>query len=127
MVVEFLKKINTQYEEDANRYRDELGTLETELIENEKFIKLLESETEKVFRDFTPREIDNKDRRKIKELHAKQDELTRSLPRRKIRRRKSVRQFKRFASWKWLLKIPGGMRKMYIMQAARMKNPLRKN
>lgn len=75
MVVEFLKKINTQYEEDANRYRDELGTLETELIENEKFIKLLESETEKVFRDFTPREIDNKDRRKIKELHAKQDEL----------------------------------------------------
>ncbi len=75
MVAEFLKKMDTHYEKEVNSYRDELSHIETELVENEKFIHLLESETEKVFRDFTPREIENKDRKKIKELQAKQDEL----------------------------------------------------
>lgn len=76
MVAEFLKKMSAHYEGEINQYRDELSHLETELIENEKFMKLLESETEKVFRDFTPREIDSRDRQKIKELQAKQDGLT---------------------------------------------------
>ena len=75
MVAEFLKKMDAHYEKEVNSYRDELSHIETELVENEKFINLLESETEKVFRDFTPREIENKDRKKIKELQAKQDEL----------------------------------------------------
>ena len=75
MVAEFLKKMDSHYEEQVAQYRDRLSHFETQQIENDKFVELLESETQKVFRDFSPREMDSKNRRKIKELKETQRNL----------------------------------------------------
>lgn len=76
MVIEFLKKMKKYYDDQCAEYENSLKKLNTELIENEKFKSMLEAESQKVFRDFTPRELDNKNRSKIQELNNKLLELT---------------------------------------------------
>ena len=75
MVFDFLKKMDKDYKERIKKLRDRLVEVEREQIENDKFIELLESETQKVFRDFTPRKMDNKNLRKIEELKKKKADL----------------------------------------------------
>ena len=73
MVSDYLKRKRKKYEGRIKEIQGEVSRLETKLIENEKFISLLESETEKVFKDFSPRNVDNKNRRKINELKEERD------------------------------------------------------
>ena len=75
MVSDYLKEKRKTYEARIKSCQSEISQLETKLIENEKFISLLESETEKVFKDFSPRDIDNKNRRKINELQEERKDL----------------------------------------------------
>ena len=78
MVFEFLKKMDQDHESRIKTLTDRLVEVEREQVENDKFIALLESETQKVFRDFTPRKMDNKNLRKIDELKRKKEALDRS-------------------------------------------------
>ena len=79
MVNEFLKKMSANYETILSDNRNKLVELETHYMENEKFIKLLESETENVFKDFTPRKRENKNSRKITELTEVQSNLSQQI------------------------------------------------
>ena len=75
MVAEYLKKERKKFDAIAKKNRDEISQLETKLIENEKFTSLLEAETQKVFRDFTPRDVDNKNRKQINQLKQDREKL----------------------------------------------------
>lgn len=79
MVNEFLKRMGNDYSNILSVNRNRLVELETHYMENEKFIKLLESETENVFKDFTPRKRENKNSKKINELQEEQDSLNREI------------------------------------------------
>lgn len=75
MVSEYLKKEKKKFDSIVKKNREEISKLDTKLIENEKFTALLESETQKVFRDFSPREIDGKNQKKLKELKEEREKL----------------------------------------------------
>ena len=75
MILDYLRNEKQEVDELLKRDRDELSGLGTKLLENEKFCALLESETQKVFRDFTPRDVDNKNRKKIQELKEEREKL----------------------------------------------------
>lgn len=75
MVSELLKRMYDVYQEDLNTSKVQLEKLNGTILENDKFIELLESEQQKVFSDFSPREIDTKNNKKIQEVKVSQDKL----------------------------------------------------
>ena len=75
MVTEFLQKKQEQYINANTDRREEISRLNTELLETDKFLELLRSESDNFFRDFTPRDINNKNAKKIDELEEKRERL----------------------------------------------------
>lgn len=75
MVREFLKQLYNVYDEDYKSSVVQLEKLSGNILENDKFIELLESESQKVFSDFTPRKLESKNNRKIQEVKDSQNKL----------------------------------------------------
>ena len=76
VTMNLLKQMYEDYDSRIADCRNELLHIDTEYLENKKFLALLESEEKKVFRDFTPREIENQNMKKISEITERQKLLS---------------------------------------------------
>ena len=71
MIVDFLKSLQEAYTLSFDGKEQELRSINTEIAETNKFLALLQSESEGSFTQFTPRNVTNKNSKKIDELNGK--------------------------------------------------------
>ncbi len=70
MVVEFLKSYEEELKNEQASIEESLEAIRTRLVESEKFLELIKEETEEVFTEFTPRNINSKNQKRIDETEA---------------------------------------------------------
>ena len=70
MVVEFLKSYEEELKNEQASIEESLEAIRTRLVESEKFLELIKEETEEVFTEFTPRNINSKNQERIDETEA---------------------------------------------------------
>ena len=75
MVLDFLNSLKEAYSNSLDVTQNELDRILREIRETEKFIDMLEKETESSFTQFTPRNVSNKNTKKIEELNTQLSEL----------------------------------------------------
>ena len=75
MIGDFLKKYQQEIISEKIGLKEELDLLETKIKEEKKFIEVLDISNESYFSDFTPRDVNAKNRQKILEVQALVDEL----------------------------------------------------
>jgi len=79
MVVTYLENIREKYQEEMISINTELNNLKILLKENVEIIKFLESNIDRNYEAFTPRQIDGFNLRKISELKIEQEELKKKI------------------------------------------------
>lgn len=84
MVISYLEKLQQQYEQEKFDAEKELNNLEIHLRENIEFIKLLDETNDPNYESFTPREVNSKNKTKIRELKETQQEIKESIANAKI-------------------------------------------
>lgn len=75
MVIEFLTKYQEELITNKIELKEELDLVDTKIKENDKFIQVLDASNETFFNDFTPREMNVKNKEKIEELDSSKLEL----------------------------------------------------
>ena len=75
MVVTYLEKIREKLQEEHINLNTELSIVNIKLKENTEIIKFLESNIDRNFEAFTPRQVDGFNLRKIDELKIEQNEI----------------------------------------------------
>ena len=75
MIIDFLNALKNEYQNKLEHYQSSISRLNMQISENQKLISLLESESARVFRDFTPREIGHRNTKRISELREETDRL----------------------------------------------------
>ncbi|MCF0131896.1 MAG: hypothetical protein HUJ71_09190 [Pseudobutyrivibrio sp.] len=75
MIGDFLKKYQQEIISEKIDVKEELDLLETKIKEEKKFIEVLDNTNESFFSDFTPRDVNAKNRQKIMEVQSLVDEL----------------------------------------------------
>ena len=70
MLVEFLKSYKDELISEKSTVEEGLDAIRTRLLESEKFLDVVKDETEDVFTDFTPRNINSKNQERIDETEA---------------------------------------------------------
>ncbi|MCR5639858.1 MAG: hypothetical protein K6G04_00745 [Lachnospiraceae bacterium] len=76
MVVEFLQSLQEKFTSEKFDKKEELDFIATKIRETEKFIHLMEAETEQPFSDFSPRTINSKSQERLEELRQGLSDLT---------------------------------------------------
>ncbi len=86
MVKEFLNRYDQELQTSRLEKTENLDLINTKILETQKLLKLMESETEEVFTDFTPRTVYSKNADKIEELneelqnlHSEKEELENAI------------------------------------------------
>lgn len=79
MIISYLEKLQDQYMQEKLKIEKELNNLQIHLRENIEFIKLLEETNDPNYESFTPREVNSKNKAKIRELQEEQKEILESL------------------------------------------------
>lgn len=79
MVVAYLENIREKFQNEIISANSELSNLHFLLKENVEIIKLLESNVDRNYEGFTPRQVDGFNLRKINELKIEQDELKKKI------------------------------------------------
>ena len=79
MVVTYLERIRERLQEEQININTELSIVNIKMKENVEIIKFLESNIDRNFEAFTPRQIDGFNLRKIDELRLEQDDITDKL------------------------------------------------
>ncbi len=69
MVLEFLQSLQEKFTSEKFDKKEEQDFIGTKIRETEKFIRLLESENEQPFSDFTPRTVNSKNQNRLNELN----------------------------------------------------------
>ena len=82
MVNDFLKKYQEELITEKIQLKEDIDLLETKIKEETKFLALLEESNESYFKEFTPRDINEKNNKKaaevrenLKDLNSHMDEL----------------------------------------------------
>ena len=94
MIVDFLKTIQEAYMTSREKLEQELRSVRTEIAETNKFLALLESESEGSFTQFTPRNVTNRNTKKI-------DELTQNLADLNNRQAAIQKELDDVLAWLW--------------------------
>lgn len=79
MVISYLEKLLDEYTKEKLDSEKELSSLQIHLRENVEFIKLLEETNDPNYESFTPREVNAKNKAKIRELQEEQKEIKKSI------------------------------------------------
>ncbi|MCR4695565.1 MAG: hypothetical protein K5773_09665 [Pseudobutyrivibrio sp.] len=75
MISEFLHKYQEELITEKIQLKEDMDLLETKIKEESKFLEILESSNESYFKDFTPREVNAKNREKADEVRSKLENL----------------------------------------------------
>lgn len=84
MVISYLEKLQESYTQEKCEIEKRLSELEIHLKENIEFIKLLEETNDPNYESFTPREVNSKNKAKIRELQEEQKKIRESLEEEKV-------------------------------------------
>ena len=84
MVISYLEKLQDTHTQEKYEIEKRLSELEIHLKENIEFIKLLEETNDPNYESFTPREVNSKNKAKIRELQEEQKKIRESLEEEKI-------------------------------------------
>lgn len=87
MIIEFLNSYEEELHNSRFKTSEDLEMVSTKILETEKMLKLIESENEDVFTEFTPRAISVKNADKMNELY----EELKSLQEEKISLESTIR------------------------------------
>lgn len=79
MVISYLENLQQQYEQEKINAEKELSDFEIHLRENIEFIKLLDETNDPNYESFTPREVNSKNKAKIRELQQEQKQIKESI------------------------------------------------
>ena len=71
MLIDFLKSYKEELLTEKMSVEEELDSASTKLLESQKFLSVIKEETEEVFTEFTPRNINSKNKERIDETEAK--------------------------------------------------------
>lgn len=82
MVNDFLKKYQEELITEKIQLKEDIDLLETKIKEETKFLNMLEDSNESYFKEFTPRDLNEKNNKKaeevrenLKDLNSRMDEL----------------------------------------------------
>ena len=70
MIVDFLKSYEDELRAEKTEIEDGLDAIRTRLLESERFLDVIKEESAEVFTDFTPRNINSKNKERIDETEA---------------------------------------------------------
>lgn len=84
MVISYLEKLQESYTQEKYEIEKRLSELEIHLKENIEFIKLLEETNDPNYESFTPREVNSKNKAKIRELQEEQKKIRELLEEEKV-------------------------------------------
>lgn len=84
MVISYLEKLQESHTQEKYKIEKQLSELEIHLKENIEFIKLLEETNDPNYESFTPREVNSKNKAKIRELQEEQKKIRESLEEEKV-------------------------------------------
>ncbi len=70
MLLDFLKSYKEELLNEKATVEDGLDAVRTRLLESQRFLSVVKEETEEVFTDFTPRNINSKNQERIDETEA---------------------------------------------------------
>ncbi len=70
MLLDFLKSYKEELLNEKTTVEEALDALRTRLLESQRFLSVIKEETEEVFTDFTPRNINSKNKERIDETEA---------------------------------------------------------
>ena len=79
MVNDFLKKYQEELISEKIQIKEDMDLLETKIKEETKFLNILEESNESYFVEFTPRDINSKNKEKAKEVRVLIEDLQSSL------------------------------------------------
>lgn len=68
MITEFLRQYQDELFNRKGQIKDEIEEIKTKLAEEEKFVEILEKENDSFIADFTPRDLNSKNKAKAKEV-----------------------------------------------------------
>lgn len=74
-MIAFLKKLQEELNTEKINKNEDYELILSKIKENEKFIQLLQEESDSVFSDFTPRNVNHKNESKIEEINRILDNL----------------------------------------------------
>lgn len=84
MIISYLENLQNEYMQDKHNIEKEINNIKIHLQENVAFIKLLEETNDPNYESFTPREVNGKNKAKIRELQEEQKEIQESLEQKEI-------------------------------------------
>ncbi len=70
MLLDFLKSYKQELLAEKTSVEEGLDAIKTRLLESQRFLTIIKEETEEVFTDFTPRNINSKNQERIDETEA---------------------------------------------------------
>ncbi len=79
MIVDFLKSYEDELRAEKADIEESLDAVRTRLLESEKFLDVIKEETAEVFTDFTPRNINSKNKERIDETEAEIADYTQQI------------------------------------------------
>ena len=79
MIISYLEKLQNEYLNENSEIEKDINDLKIHLRETTEFIKLLEENSDPNYESFTPREVNSKNKVKIRELQDEQHKIEESL------------------------------------------------
>lgn len=79
MIISYLEKLQNEYLNENSEIEKDINDLKIHLRETTEFIKLLEENSDPNYESFTPREVNSKNKAKIRELQEEQHKIEESL------------------------------------------------
>lgn len=92
MVISYLEKLQSEYLQEQLDSEKTLNDLQIQLRENVAFIKLLEETNDPNYESFTPREVNSKNKAKIRELQDQQKAIRESIEQEEIHHSECVQR-----------------------------------
>lgn len=92
MLISYLEKLQSEYLQERLDSEKMLNDLQIQLRENVAFIKLLEETNDPNYESFTPREVNSKNKAKIRELQEQQKVIKKSIEQEEVHHSECVQK-----------------------------------
>lgn len=85
MITSYLEKLQKEYLEEKFSVEKKLNNLQIRLKENKEFIKMLEEGCDPSYESFSPRDLNSKNKAKVRELQEEQEHIQKNIENEKLK------------------------------------------
>ena len=98
MVISYLERLQSEYLDQKLEFEKSIAALEINLKEKIEFAKILEDSSDSTYESFTPREVNSKNKIRIKELKEQEKDIQQQISEEKIKYGKCLEKLDEIAS-----------------------------